>query len=111
MTTYAKQLDDAKVSHNSGGLLGRWHKMIEDLEFSHFALICISILFGSCMGGVAAMFIMQAGMPIWVVGIALAVSLANLVASIAQAPTKWVVNLFTLSLVVNIILLLIAVAS
>ena len=111
MTTYAKHYDETKVSQHNSGLLSRWDNMIENLKFSHFALICISILFGSCMGGVAAMFILQAGMPIWVVGIALAVSLANLVASIAQAPTKWVVNLFALSLLINIALLLIAIAS
>lgn len=103
-------MSEAKTSSNAG-LLSRWNQLIDDLKFSHFGLICISILFGSCMGGVAAMFILQAGMPIWVVGIALAVSLANLVASIAQAPTKWVVNLFTLSLIVNLILLLVAIAN
>lgn len=108
MTTYAKQLDQAASNRQSLGLLGRYHRLIEDLKFSHFGLICISILFGSCMGGVAAMYILEAGMPIWVVGIALAVSLANLVASIAQAPTKWVVNLFTFSLIINLLLLLIA---
>lgn len=111
MTTYAKHYEGTTVTQHNSGVSGRWNKMIENLKFSHFALICISILFGSCMGGVAAMYILQAGMPIWVVGIALAVSLANLVASIAQAPTKWVVNLFAFSLLVNIILLLIAVAS
>jgi hypothetical protein len=111
MTTYAKHLNETTVRHYNIGLLGRWNNMIENLKFSHFGLICISILFGSCMGGVAAMFILQAGMPIWVVGIALAASLANLVASIAQAPTKWVVNLFAISLLINIALLLIALAS
>ena len=110
MTTYAKHMEETRVS-NGTGLLGSWNKMIDNLKFSHFGLICISILFGSCMGGVAAMYILQAGMPIWVVGIALSASLANLVASIAQAPTKWVVNLFALSLVINLILLLVAIAS
>lgn len=110
MTTYAKHLEETKVSHGTG-LLGRWNQMIENLKFSHFGLICISILFGSCMGGVAAMYILQAGLPIGVVGIALAVSLANLVASIAQAPTKWVVNIFALSLLINLILLFVAMAQ
>jgi hypothetical protein len=67
----------------------------------------MAILIGSIMGGVAAMFVFQNDTPLWQFITGLAFTMANLVASIAQAPTKWVFNLFILSLIVNSILILV----
>jgi hypothetical protein len=113
MSTLSKDYSQSGSNYHdqaaATGLAARYHKLIEDLKFSHFALISLAILVGSCLGGVAAMYVLMAGLPIWAVGIGLAASLANLVACIAQAPTKWVVNLFTRSVIVNAILFTVSV--
>src|SRR5688572_23074800 len=86
---------------NANGLIARYNNFIEGLKFSHFGVMAMAILIGSCLGSIAAMFLFYNGAPIWVFAIGLFASLANLVASIGQAPTKWVVNIFILSVLVN----------
>jgi hypothetical protein len=113
MSTYSSHLGKTEMnlqSHTTTSSAGTgWYsRLIEDLKFSHFGLISLAILFGSCLGGVAAMYVLMAGFPIWAVGVGLAASLANLVACIAQAPTRWVVNLFTFSVVVNLLLFILS---
>ncbi len=80
--------------------------LIEKLKFNHFALISMAILVGSCLGGIAAMYVFMNGAPFWQFALGLSVSMANLIACISQASTKWVVRLFGLSLLVNAILVL-----
>jgi hypothetical protein len=84
-----------------------YDRLIEDLKFSYYGLISMTILIGSILGGMAAMFVFQNHAPLWQFIIGLYCAMGNLVASIAQAPTKWVVNLFLLSTVVNVLLILI----
>ena len=111
MTTITKSYGQSQISYvnrsnsNSITLLKRYNDLIEDLNFSQFGLISMSILIGSIMGGIAAMFVFQAGAPLWQFIVGLIFTMANLVASIAQAPTKWVFNLFVLSLIVNTLLI------
>ena len=112
MTTITKSFGRAHASEThsnptSKGLVGRYNKLIENLKFSHFGLVAMAILIGSIIGGLAAMFVFEAGAPFWQFIVGLTFSMANLVASIAQAPTKWVFNLFILSLIVNSILILV----
>lgn len=82
----------------------RW---IEKLKFSHFGIISMTILIGSILGGIASMYVFQNHAPFWQFIVGLYCAMANLVASIAQAPTKWVVNLFFLSTAVSTLLILI----
>lgn len=84
----------------------RYDKLIEDFKFSYFGLISMTILIGSIVGGIATMYVFENGAPFWQFVIGLAVSMANLVAAISQAPTKWVINLFALSVIVNTILVI-----
>ena len=111
MTTITKSYSQSHTSHqtqnnsNTISLSKRYDDYIESLKFSHFGLIAMAILIGSMMGGVAAMFVFEAGAPLWQFIVGLGFTMANLVASIAQAPTKWVFNLFVLSLIVNTILI------
>jgi hypothetical protein len=98
-----------RMSQSSTGLtlMQRYDRFIEGLKFSHFGLISMAILFGSCLGSIAAMCVFYNGAPIWVFAIGLFASMANLVACIGQAPTKWVVNIFVLSVLVNLALCII----
>jgi hypothetical protein len=115
MTTFAKNLQpEAKVFSTINTSISRpvikrlssYDRLIESLNFSHFGLIAMSILVSSCLGSVATIKIFENGAPVWQFIISLGFTMANLVACISQAPTKWVVNLFGASLLVNTILLL-----
>ncbi len=79
---------------------------IKKLNFSYFGIISMTILVGSILGGIAAMYILKNDAPIWQLGICMASAMANNVAAIGQAPTKWVVNLFFTCLTINIMLIL-----
>lgn len=105
MATLTKTYSHSGALQRTEGL-SAYDRLIENLKFSHFAVISMSILIGSCLGGIAAMYVFMSGAPFWQFLIGLAVSMANLVACIAQAPTKWVVNFFLLSVLVNSILVL-----
>lgn len=96
----------SKSSVNTKGDLGAYAKFIEKLNFSYFGIISMTILIGSIVGGIAASFILSNDAPVWQLGLCAAVSMANNTAGIGQAPTKWVVNLFIVSLVVNVLLIL-----
>ena len=74
-------------------LVKSYNGLIEKLNFSYFGLISMTILIGSILGGIAAMYILQNDAPIWQLGICMSAAMANNVAAIGQAPTKWVLNL------------------
>lgn len=84
----------------------KYEQFIESLNFSYFGLISISILVGSIIGGVAAAAILSNEAPVWQLGLCAAVSMANNTAGIGQAPTKWVFNLFIVSVIVNTLLII-----
>ncbi len=94
MTTITKSYGQSQISlkaqsnSNSLTLLKRYNKLIDNLKFSHFGLISMAILIGSIMGGIAAMFVFQARAPLWEFIVGLGFTMANLIASISQAPTK-----------------------
>jgi hypothetical protein len=92
---------------NKVGLVQRYNNWIESIKFNHFFIMSFAILFGSCLGSISAMFVFYAGAPIWVFSIGLFASMANLVAAISQAPTKYVVTTFIISVLVNVTLLLV----
>lgn len=115
MTTFTKNLQtetelfaavNTSVTRPNVKQLSVYDRFIESIKFSHFGVIAMAILFGSCLGSIATMKVFENNAPLWQFVLSLAVTMANLVACISQAPTKWVVNLFSLSVVVNVILLL-----
>lgn len=104
MATVTNHLQkSAKATNHS---MGTYDRLIEKLKFNHFALISMAILIGSCAGGIAAMYIFQSGAPFWQFLLGLCISMANLIACIAQASTKTVFTLFMSSVVVNLLLVL-----
>ncbi len=104
MTTIAKTFNESKVT--SLPVINSYNRLIEKLHFSYFGLISMTILIGSCIGGIAAMYILKDNAPIWQLCINIYLTMASNIAAIGQAPTKWVVNLFGLSVLANIMLLL-----
>lgn len=109
MTTLAKTYSHVNQNERvqSASLSAKYSAFIKKLEFSHYAVIAMAILIGSCMGSITTMKVFENNAPLWQFIASLSFTMANLVACIAQAPTKWVVNLFTLSMFVNILLLVI----
>ena len=93
------------VSNQSS--LSAYGKLIQKLEFSYFGLISMTILVGSIFGGFAASCVLANDAPIWELILVAAVSMANNTAAIGQAPTKWVMNLFIVSMLTNLALILI----
>jgi hypothetical protein len=88
-------------------LVARYNTWIESIKFNHFFLMSFAILVGSCVGSISAMFVFYAGAPVWVFAIGLFASIANLVAAISQAPTKYMVTTFFISVIINVAILLV----
>jgi len=100
-TTFAPSLARAERS------TGWYDSLIKKLEFSYFGLIAMTILIGSIIGGIAAMFIFQNNAPIWQLAICMGFAMANNVAAIGQAPTRWVANIFIATFLVEALLIII----
>jgi hypothetical protein len=107
MTTLTKTYSHIEQVENTVNLARRYDAFIKRIEFSHFAIIAMAILIGSCLGSIATMKIFENNAPLWEFIASLTFTMANLVACIGQAPTKWVINLFVASLFVNTLLLLV----
>lgn len=84
-----------------------YNQLIEKLNFSYFGLISMTILIGSILGGIAAMYILQNDAPIWQLGVCMSAAMANNVVGIGQAPVKWVFNMAIINVLVNGIFILI----
>ncbi|HWY37423.1 MAG TPA: hypothetical protein VNY73_02620 [Bacteroidia bacterium] len=91
-----------------GTTVGEWYnKFLKEAEFNYFFLISFVITAGSCLGGIAAMYILQANAPIWQLCVNIYLTMACNVACIGQVSAKWVINLFGLAVLANIALLLV----
>lgn len=82
-------------------------KLDELAQRGYYGMLSVSILVGSVMGGIMAMFALEKG-SLFLMAIGLAVTMANLVLSIAQSPPRWVVRAFVVSLLVNTAIILIS---
>ncbi len=103
MTTITKTYEKQIAIQKSG-----WYqKFLEEAKYNYFFLISFTILVGSCWGGIAAMMVLKGGAPIWQLCLNIYTTMASNIASIGQASTKWVINLFVLSVIVNTILIII----
>ena len=107
MTTLTKPYLKFSANMQSITLASRYDQFIKKIEFSHFGIIAKSILIASCLGSITTMYIFENNGPLWEFIISLGFTMANLVACIGMAPTKWVVNLFTVNVFVNVILLIV----
>lgn len=105
-TTYTAQTSNKTTTVAKHANTNGWYaKLIAKAEFSYFGIIAMTITIGSILGGIAAMFVFQNDAPTWQLGVAMMVSMANNVAAIGQAPAKWVVNIFALCVVLNLMII------
>jgi len=105
MSTLAKTYTNQKTSSIS--IDKRYNKLMDKLQFSYFGLISMTILIGSIIGGVAAMYIFKNNASMWQFIFCIGFSTMNNVFAISQAPVKWVFNTFVLTVFVNVLLILI----
>jgi hypothetical protein len=106
MATLTKNFSPALERTNSISLSSRYDQWIETIKFSYYGIISMTMIIGSCLGGIATMYVFQNDAPIWQFVLATAISMANNVAAISQAPMKWVVNIFALTVIINAILII-----
>ncbi|MDX2174129.1 MAG: hypothetical protein SFY56_13585 [Bacteroidota bacterium] len=100
MSTLTLKNTHSKANANSVSWYG---SLIEKLNFSYFGIISMTILIGSILGGISAMFIFENDAPIWQLGFVMAGAMANNVCAIGQAPTKWVVSMFLVSAFLSVL--------
>jgi hypothetical protein len=70
-------------------------------------MMSMDILLGSVMGGIMAMFTLERN-NLFLLAIGLAVTMANLVLSIGQAPAKWLVRGLVTCVIVNTLIIIIS---
>ena len=100
-TVHAVNQAASNVSDNA------YNRFLDKLSFSYFGVISMTITIGSILGGLAAMFIFQNDAPIWQLAVCMAISMANNVAAIGQAPFKWVANIFILATIIDVLLIVV----
>jgi hypothetical protein len=106
MATLAKTSVPLTKNTGSTAAMGWYDRLMAEVSFNYFFVISFIITAGSCLGGVAAMFILSNNAPIWQLCINIYVTMGCNVACIGQAPPKWVINIFGISVLANIVLLL-----
>ncbi len=81
-------------------------KLDELAQNAYYGMISMSILIGSVIGGIMAMFALEKN-SIFLMAFGLIFTMANLILGIVQAPAKWIVRGLLTSLLVNIFIILI----
>jgi len=107
MTTFTENYNHSPTANQINVSESGYALFVKKLQFSHYAIISMAILIGSCLGGVTTMQIFENSAPMWQFVLSISITMANLVVCIGQLSTKWVVNLFAASLLVNVTLLLV----
>lgn len=87
----------------------KYKRLMKALDFSYFAFISFVITFSACLGGGLVRFSLEYNSAYWQFALGMCLSLVNIVACVAQLPVKWIFNLFVLTSLANIVLILVSV--
>jgi hypothetical protein len=87
----------------------KYNKLMKELDFSYFAFISFVIAFSACLGGGLVKFSLQYNSAYWQFSLGMCLSLVNIVACVAQFPVKWVFNIFVVTTLANVVLILVSV--
>ena len=80
--------------------------MVINTEKNYFGIMGLTMVIGSCWGGIVAMFVLEANAPAYIIFINVLASLLNNVAAIAQLPYKTLLLVFYGTCLVNGLILL-----
>jgi hypothetical protein len=92
---------------NTNTMEATYNKWIKSIEPYYFGLIAFTITFGSILGGITAMYVSQSGAPIWQMSLCIAAAMGNNVMAIGQAPAKWVLHVFILTALLQVVLIVV----
>lgn len=84
-----------------------YNKIVDELEEVYFGFIAMVIAIGSAIGGISLMFLFENHAPLWEMAIGISFCLANNIIAILQFHTRWVLDLFLLTVIVNGILIIV----
>ncbi len=88
------------------GIVGWFNTQAANFEERRFAAMCVMLTIQSCLGSIACMYILQNDGSMGLLMTGAAITMGSNSAFIAQAPAKWCLGFFYLSLFVNSILIL-----
>lgn len=108
MATLSKTYPEQAVKTMNRFLLLRqkYNLIMKQLDFSYFAFTSFVIAFSACLGGVLVKFSLQYSSSYWQFVLGMCLSLANIVACVAQFSARWIFNIFITTSLANIILIL-----
>lgn len=86
-----------------------YERLIQQLDFSYFAFISFCIAFSACLGGGLVKFSLEYNTVLWQFVLGMCLSLVNIIACVAQFPTRWIFGIFVSSTLANTVLILISV--
>ena len=105
-TTYSVTQGQKATTQAKTIATNSWYdNLIAKAESSYFGLIAMTISIGSILGGIGAMYIFQNDALTWQLAVCMSFAMANNVAAIGQAPTKWLVNIFAVDVLVSLLLI------
>jgi hypothetical protein len=85
-----------------------WYRdLVSQLEKFYFGMMVFTIIVGSMLGSISAMYISQSSSPIWQMSLCIAAAMGNNVMAIGQAPAKWVFNVFILTTLLQAVLIVV----
>lgn len=109
--SYYKNRMEAKnetTTKSSENILVAWfNRNASSFEERRFAAMCVMITIQSCLGSIACMYILQSEGSMSMLMSGAAITMGSNSAFIAQAPPKWCLSIFYISIVVNSLLILV----
>ena len=82
-------------------LIDKINTVIDREQNNYYGIMTLAITAGSCLAGVAAMFILQSGAPIWQLATVAATAMGSNAMAIGQAPFKTFAWSFLISAVAS----------
>jgi hypothetical protein len=109
MATLIKTYSAPVGSKKQALLKQRYNRLMTQLNFGYFGFISLVIAISACLGGVVVKFSLEYNSVLWQFVLGMCLSLANIVACVAQVPVRWVFAVFVTTTLANISLILISV--
>lgn len=88
--------------------LNRINSKIDQLQYSYYGIMSVSLLAGSCIASVALIVILMNNAPMWQIALISCSAMGSNAAAISHAPLRWVVWSFIINILTSLFLILIS---
>lgn len=105
-TTKSSTLTKSNTNYQSFSIDGWFKKQVAKFENARFGWMTIYITAQSCLGAIAVMYVLQNNANDILLSISAAITMASNALFIAQAPGKWCLITFYLSVLINALIIL-----